>query len=57
VAGRDRAVSAAGRPLPEPEPQPPPPWDDADDGEDAGQLAEVIPLGIFDAREEARKWW
>jgi putative transposase len=57
VAGRDRAVSAAARPLPEPQPQPPPAWDDADDDEDAGQLAEVIPLGIFDAREEAKKWW
>jgi putative transposase len=55
VAGRARAVSAAGHPLPEP--QSPPPWDDADDDEDTGQEADVIPLGIFDAREEARKWW
>ena len=22
-----------------------------------GPLADVIPLGIFDAREEAKKWW
>ena len=55
VAGRDRAVSAARRALPEP--QPAPAQDDADDDEDAGQLAQVIPLGIFDAREEAKKWW
>jgi transposase InsO family protein len=55
VAGRARAVSAAGHPLPKP--QSPPPWDDADDDEDTGQVADVIPLGIFDAHEEARKWW
>jgi hypothetical protein len=58
AAGRARAVSAAGPALPEPQPQSPPAWDDADGGgEDADQLAEVIPLGIFDAREEAKKWW
>jgi putative transposase len=57
VAGRDRAVSAARRAIPEPQSQPAPAWDDADEDEDAGQLAQVIPLGIFDAREEARKWW
>jgi putative transposase len=56
VAGRDRAVSAAGHPLPKPQPQSLLEWDDADD-EDAGQLAEVIPLGVFDAHEEAKKWW
>jgi putative transposase len=55
VAGRARAVSAAGHALPKP--QSPPPWDDAEDAEDTGQVADVIPLGIFDAREEARKWW
>jgi putative transposase len=54
VAGRARAVSAAGRPLPEPQPAP---TRDADDDEDPGQLAEVIPLGVFDAHEEAKKWW
>jgi hypothetical protein len=27
-------------------------------GEDQGQqMAEVIPLGIFDAHEEAKRWW
>jgi putative transposase len=54
VAGRARAVSAAGRPLPGPQPAP---TRDAEDDEDPGQLAEVIPLGVFDAREEAKKWW
>ena len=57
AAGRDRATSAAGHPLPRPQVPSTPPWDDADDGEDAGQLAEVVPLGIFDANEEAKKWW
>ncbi len=57
AAGRARAVSAARPPLPERHLQSPPAWDDADDNEDTGQLAQVIPLGIFDAREEARKWW
>lgn len=55
VAGRARAVSAAERPLPKPQPQSPSAWDD--DGDDADHLAEVIPLGIFDAHEEAKKWW
>jgi hypothetical protein len=32
-------------------------WDDVEDDEDTGQLAEVIPLGIFDGHEEAKKWW
>jgi hypothetical protein len=57
VAGRDRAVSAAGCAVPEPQSQPALARDDADEDEDAGRLAQVIPLGIFDAREEARKWW
>lgn len=56
VAGRARAVSAAERSLPRPSPQPAPPWD-GDDDEGSDQLAQVIPLGIFDAHEEAKKWW
>lgn len=55
VAGRTRAVSAAERPLPAPQPSAPV-WDDTDD-EDGEPLAQVIPLGIFDAHEEAKKWW
>jgi putative transposase len=59
AGARARAVSAAGPSLPEePVPdarrQPPPAWDEE---EDDGPLAEVIPLGIFDAAEEAKKWW
>ena len=60
AGGRARAVSAAGSCLPDPGPAPdgesPPPWDGDDEG-DGGHLAEVIPLGVFDAREEAKKWW
>ncbi|KAF0964678.1 hypothetical protein MLGJGCBP_02167 [Rhodococcus sp. T7] len=57
VAGRTRAVSAAERTPPAPVPGPPPRWDDDDNDEDSGQMADVIPLGVFDAREEAKKWW
>jgi putative transposase len=59
AGGRARAVSAAGPSLPEEpvlprERQPPPAWDEEYDDV---PLAEVIPLGVFDAREEAKKWW
>lgn len=58
-AARARAESAAGPSVPASAAQPagrqdPP---EPDDGEDDGPLADVIPLGIFDAREEAKKWW
>jgi hypothetical protein len=58
AAARARAESAAGPSVPEEAPQPagPPAWDDGEDDGD-GPLADVIPLGIFDAREEAKKWW
>ena len=49
---RRRALPAGGT-LPSPQRQPPA-WDEE---EDDGPLAEVIPLGVFDAREEAKKWW
>ena len=50
VAARNRVAAAAHRP---PAPEGPP----ADQGSDeAGQVAEVIPLGIFDARAEADRW-
>jgi len=56
VAGRARAVSAAEQlPTPTPPRRPAPTWDDP--AEDTGELAEVIPLGVFDAHEEAKKWW
>ncbi|HCU91683.1 MAG TPA: integrase [Actinobacteria bacterium] len=60
AGARARAVSATGpslpaEPVPPPGRQPPPAWDDEE--EDDGTLAEVIPLGVFDAAEEAKKWW
>ena len=57
AAARARAESAAGPSVPEEALQPavPPSWDNGED--DDGPLADVIPLGIFDAREEAKKWW
>ncbi len=59
VAGRTRATSTASWPQPEQQHQPPVQNHGAtdDDTEDADHLAEVIPLGIFDAHEEAKKWW
>jgi putative transposase len=57
VAGRTRATVAASRPRPEPDWQSPVHHDDVGDDEDRDQLAEVIPLGVFDAHEEAKKWW
>ena len=58
AAARARAESAAGPSVPEeeaPQPARPPARDDG--GDDDGPLADVIPLGIFDAREEAKTWW
>jgi putative transposase len=52
VAARTRVAAAAHRP---PAPEEPPENQAADDEED-GQVAEVIPLGIFDARAEADRW-
>ncbi len=57
VAGRARAVAAAERPRPTPPPPSSSTWDDAEDVDEDDQLAPVIPLGIFDAHEEAKKWW
>ncbi len=57
---RDRRVVArtrAGTPaIPPPLPQIDPDQDEAD-GEDTDPIAPVIPLGIFDAHEEAKKRW
>ena len=50
VAARTRVAAAAHRP---PAPEGPP----ADQGTgEAERVAEVIPLGIFDARAEADRW-
>jgi putative transposase len=64
VAARTRSVSAAGpvlheRTPPQPQELPPPPPAEANDdtATEDEELAKVIPLGVFDAREEAKKWW
>ncbi len=63
VAARTRATSSAPS-WPRPVDTPPVEGSDAPDDPDASEelpaplrLAPVIPLGIFDAREEAKKWW
>ncbi|WP_338897287.1 Mu transposase C-terminal domain-containing protein [Streptomyces sp. TG1A-60] len=58
VAARTRATSQPA--WPRPEPPPPAPASRAEDGgeaEDEDAVAEVVPLKVFDARKEARKWW
>lgn len=61
VAARTQATSDPAWPRPEPPPLPPaepssPAEDDAEHEED-DTVAEVVPLKVFDARKEARKWW
>jgi putative transposase len=58
VAGRTRAVAAdaaARAPLPAGEPRPA--EEACDEQEEVGPAAKVIPLGIFDPFEEAKKRW
>jgi len=55
VAARTRATSQPAWPRPADDPQPQPDTGDSADAPD--DLAAVIPLAIFDAREEAKKWW
>ncbi|MEH0975273.1 Mu transposase C-terminal domain-containing protein [Micromonospora sp. CPCC 205546] len=52
VAAKTRAAAATHRPRLAPDP---PLDDDIDEPED-GQVDNVIPFGIFDAREEAQRW-
>lgn len=62
VAARTQATSSPASPWPDrsaasaavPAQLPAPVEEETDDGQD---LAEVVPLKIFDAREEAKKWW
>jgi putative transposase len=56
VAGRTRATAATTWPRPElPSSEPAP---DAEDVQEPDEdLAPVIPLPVFDAREEAKRWW
>jgi putative transposase len=53
VAARTRATAAPSWPRPADDGEPRPA---ASEGEQ-DELAAVIPLAIFDAREEAKKWW
>ncbi len=55
VAARTRATSQSAWPRPAEAPAPEP---DSGAGADTCEdLAPVIPLAIFDAREEAKRWW
>jgi transposase InsO family protein len=58
VAARTRATAEPSWPHPvaDPEPEAAESVGAGDRGEDDG-LAAVIPLAVFDAREEAKKWW
>ncbi|MEV7868873.1 transposase [Streptomyces sp. NPDC088124] len=55
VAARTRTTSAPNRPWTPPDP-PESGKDDTGEGAD-DELADVIPLEIFDARKEAERWW
>ena len=54
VAARTRVAAAAHRPPPRQEPAPA--EGDSDDDAGDGQLAAVIPFGVFDADVEASRW-
>ncbi|WP_367043385.1 Mu transposase C-terminal domain-containing protein [Streptomyces sp. Je 1-332] len=60
AAARTRATSAAAWPRPVssgPEEPPDETTHESEAVEEADELAKVVPLGIFDAREEAKRWW
>ncbi|KUN70019.1 integrase [Streptomyces canus] len=61
VAARTRATSTAAWPRPEPPSREEPPLDETahapEEADETEELAKVVPLGIFDAREEAKRWW
>ncbi|MCS0600529.1 Mu transposase C-terminal domain-containing protein [Streptomyces sp. LP11] len=61
AVARTRATSTAARPRPEPPGDGGPPPDetahDSEEAEKTEELAKVVPLGIFDARKEAKRWW
>ena len=57
VAARTRATTEPAWPCPVAEPEPEPSEGDADGRGEEDELAAVIPLAIFDAREEAKNWW
>jgi putative transposase len=68
VVARNKATEKPGWPKPplpgtgspdarEPIPEPDPPDDCGRPEEPKDELAKIIPLKIYDAREEAEKWW
>ncbi len=59
VAGRARAIARETPAVPAPASQEAPgePADDPGAEQEPGPLAKVIPLGIFDPFEEAKKRW
>ncbi|MEU5569834.1 hypothetical protein [Streptomyces coeruleorubidus] len=61
VAARTRATSTPTWPRPEPPSAnralPPEPDPGPEAAEENEEVAKVVPLGIFDAREEAKRWW
>ena len=57
VAARTRATTEPAWPRPVDDPEPGSVEDDAGGGGEDDVLAAVIPLAVFDAREEAKKWW
>ena len=61
VAARTRATAQPAWPRPEPPAAPagsgPAATPAGPAGQPAGKLADVVPLAVFDAREEARRWW
>ncbi|MEU8584617.1 Mu transposase C-terminal domain-containing protein [Streptomyces abikoensis] len=61
VAARTRATGTPAWPRPEMpgagNPASREPAEDLEPDDKDAELAEVVPLGIFDAREEAKRWW
>lgn len=57
VAGRTRATAPPTWPQQEPEPETVDETTEDPADVDDGSLAEVIPLGVYDARKEAETWW
>ncbi|MEV5880011.1 integrase [Streptomyces sp. NPDC052101] len=56
AAARTRAAADPSWPRPAPPPAPAPD-EEPDEGADDQEVADVVPLRVFDARKEANKWW